>query len=51
MVQMTVALTIVGIVLAVIASTTDWPGWLILVLFVVAALVARFAWPDDHTDD
>jgi hypothetical protein len=49
--QQTIALILVGVVLSVVAIATDVPDLVILILFVVAALVTHFAWPDKSSDD
>lgn len=43
--QMGAILVVVAIVLSVLARVANWPNWLIVVLFVVAAAVTLYAWP------
>lgn len=50
-VQIGVALVVVALVLSALATTTTMPGWLIVVLYAVAAVVAFLAWPGRETDD
>lgn len=47
---MGVVLALVAVVLVVFASLTGAPDWLVVVLFVVAVLVVRFAWPGSADD-
>lgn len=46
-----VVLALVAVVLSAVALAIDLPDLLIVVLFVVAAVVVHFAWPDRRADD
>ena len=46
----TVVLTLIGVVLAGIAVSTDWPGWVIVVVFLAAAVVAHVVGRDDRSE-
>ena len=43
--QIAVVLVLVGVVLAGVALTTDVADWVIVALFIVAAVVTTVAWP------
>lgn len=49
--QMGLVLTIVAVVLVLISQATNLPGWVIVVLFVIAAVVAAFAYPGGGGSD
>ena len=49
--QIAVVLVLVGVVLAGVALTTDVADWVIVALFIVAAVVTTVAWPGRRSDD
>jgi hypothetical protein len=49
--QIAVVLVLVGVVLAGVAVTTDVADWLIVAVFIVAAVVTNVAWPGRGSDD
>jgi hypothetical protein len=49
--QIAIVLVLVGIVLAGVAIMTDVADWVIVVLFIVAAVATNVAWPGRGSDE